>query len=71
MTTPPRRRPEQNTGRRAKTMKQVEDVACPDEGYGGNHSLINYSDDQTRCMYCDRTWADLDAALNHREASWL
>lgn len=66
---PRNRRPDQNTGRRAKTVREVETQPCPDRD--GPHWLINRSDGTTECRGCGRLWADLDGELNQRGESWL
>jgi hypothetical protein len=68
--TPKQRRPDQNTGRRAKVALHVEEQACEMRGWGafsndpGNHQLYNDTDAVTRCWYCTLTWVELDLALN-------
>lgn len=56
---PRNRRPDQNTGRRATPVRDVETIPCPNRD--GPHWLINRSDGTTECRGCGATWAELDA----------
>ena len=59
---PKKRRPDQNTGRRAKVARHVEDHPC--EARDGNHLLRSDKNGVTRCCGCRVSWADLDEQLN-------
>jgi hypothetical protein len=54
---------ERNKGRRTQMIPiaDVDTQPCPDRD--GTHHVINTKHGRTRCEYCRRTWADLDADL--------
>lgn len=59
---PRQRRPDQNTGRRARVALEVESQPCPDRD--GPHWLINRNDGATECRGCGVPWYRLDELLN-------
>lgn len=61
MTIIKARRPDQNTGRRATPVADIETIACPDRD--GPHWLINRIDGRTECRGCGVSWAALDQAV--------
>lgn len=48
-------------GHRKVVITDVEDLLCPDR-VAGTHVLTNKSS-VTFCVYCSRTWADLDQEM--------
>ena len=57
---PGKRRPDQNTGRRAKVVPGVETLPCP---AGGLHELTNDAQARTFCEGCRAPWWALDAEV--------
>jgi hypothetical protein len=62
MTVIPRkRRADQNTGRRATPVRDVETLPCP--AWTGNHELTNDAGANTYCARCGVGWIGLDGAV--------
>lgn len=61
---PRKRRPDQNTGRRAKVALHVEEQPCEARGEGAMHLLRADAQGNVRCVGCREPWWRLDELLN-------